>query len=76
VERGGGRGTAPDAVRAPRRNGAGARGPGPAFPTGGIAGAGRQLTTWRNSPDWYFFAIDCSGIGLIFDAMPAQPNCS
>jgi hypothetical protein len=35
-----------------------------------------QLTICRNSPVLYFDAMDDSGTGLIFDAMPAQPNCS
>jgi hypothetical protein len=36
----------------------------------------RQLTICFNAPDLYFAAILSSGSGLIFDAMPAQPNCS
>ena len=36
----------------------------------------RQLTICFSAPDLYFAAILSSGSGLIFDAMPAQPNCS
>jgi len=34
-----------------------------------------QITSCLSSPALYFAAILSSGTGLIFDAMPAQPNC-
>ena len=37
---------------------------------------GDQCTTGASSPLLYRAAIFSSGTGLIFDACPAQPNCS
>ena len=34
-----------------------------------------QLTICANSPDLYFVATTSSGSGLIFEPIPADPNC-